>query len=55
MSRIAAPRSGLTLHLILQHLDLRVGIVDKLVHLLTEHVVLLSKSFREMLLVDDLL
>lgn len=45
----------LTLYLVLQHFDLRVGIVDELVHLLAEHIVLLSQSLGKMFLVDDLL
>jgi hypothetical protein len=48
-------RSAFTLHLILQHLDLGVGVVDELIHMLTEHVVLVSQSFGQVFLVDDLL
>jgi hypothetical protein len=40
------------LHFILQRFDLRVGIVDQLVHLLTQCIVLLRQAFREVLLVD---
>ena len=44
-----------TLHLVLECLDLRIGIMDELVHLLAQSVVFLSEALCEMLLVDDFL
>jgi hypothetical protein len=48
-------RSALTLHLVLQRFDLGVGVVNELIHLLAEYVVLVSQSFGEVFLVNDLL
>lgn len=44
-----------TLNLVLQHLYLRVCIVNELIHLVAERIVLFCQPFRQMLLINDLL
>lgn len=44
-----------TLHLVLKRFDLRIGIVDELIHLLAQYVIFFSEALCEVLLVDDLL
>lgn len=44
-----------TMHLVLEHFDLRICVMNELVHLLAQCVILLGQTLGKMLLINDLL